>query len=156
MIGDLATFGEDGRDDQVLGTRVGRALIDVQRLLAQAGPPPWPASSCRCPAGPSTGARAGGREDRRPASTPAPAARLVLTDPALLGRVGVTQVQRDTADFDVFPEIIHGRSLPSAGGGQSAIKSRVFRTGRHSVPDAKIHQCSRHSGRAKHRGPDVR
>ncbi len=70
VIGDLAALGQDGGDDQVFGPRVGRALVDEERLLAQPRGRHRQRRLADARAGRSAGARAAGRAGRPPASTP--------------------------------------------------------------------------------------
>ena len=106
LVLNLAALGEHRRDQQVLRPRVGRALIDVQLLLAAMRAGNRPASSCRCPARRSAAASAAGP---CASTTSQQASKLLehfsLADPLAGGGVGVTQKQPDAVDFY---ELLHG------------------------------------------------
>ncbi len=100
VVGDLARLGQHRRDQEVFGPGVGRALVDVERLLADLRRGHGQGRL----ADPRRADQAGRKRavagvDDQPAGQEL-AEDLVLADPALFGRVGGAQVERHAADLD--------------------------------------------------------
>ncbi len=100
MVGDLAAFGQDGRDDQIFGPRVGRALIDEQGLLPQpgGGHRQGRLADPRCAREPRR-QRQVPRVDDQPARQQLTQNR-VLSDPVLVAQIRRAETERHSTHLD--------------------------------------------------------
>jgi hypothetical protein len=116
VIGDLAALGQHRRDQQVLGTRVGRALIDVQLLLSLAG-----ARHAQSGLTDSRRPHQPRREGKVPGVHHQPAGQKLLEDFALPdpfpGRVvWLTEFKADAVDLDLLLGSVFHESPVTARG----------------------------------------